>query len=149
MHFLTASIAASLLLFAGQSWADLFDCNSDQNAFPPTPGKFVVHYTSVRDSQTGDGKPWVRVCRPANTGGWDQAGVLECNCDASQTSFGVGDTGLKHTLTVVDGNGCNKHSSNLDGASINYNGQEATLQSPSDDMCGPRDHGISCQFTLV
>ncbi|KAJ7280589.1 hypothetical protein C8J57DRAFT_1563446 [Mycena rebaudengoi] len=146
MHLITASIAAGLLIFARQSAADLFDCNSDQNAFPPTPGKFVVHYTSIRDTETG--KPWVRVCRPANDGDWDQAGVLESNCDASQTSFGTGDTGLKHTLTVIDGNGCNSDSTNLDGASIKYNGQEAILQSPADGMCGPRDHGISCQFIL-
>ncbi|KAJ7478495.1 hypothetical protein FB451DRAFT_1172827 [Mycena latifolia] len=146
MHLSLPPVAAGLLLFAGQSSADLFDCNSDQHAFPPTPGKFVVHYTSIRDTETG--KPWVRVCRPANAGDWDQSGVLESNCDAKQTSFGTGATGLKHTLTVIDGNGCNSDSSNLDDAIIEYNGQEATLQSPRDGMCGPRDHGISCQFTL-
>ncbi|KAJ7149792.1 hypothetical protein C8R43DRAFT_1236371 [Mycena crocata] len=146
MHLITASFVAALFLFAGQSSADLFDCNNDQHAFPPAPGKFVVHYTSVRDSATG--KPWVRVCRPANSGDWDQSGVLESNCAASSKTFSAGDTGLRSDLTVTDGNGCNSDSSNLDGAIIEYNGQQATLQDPADDMCGPRDHGISCQFTL-
>lgn len=36
----------------------LFDCNSNQHAFPPTTGKFVVHYTSIRDTEI-DGELWV------------------------------------------------------------------------------------------
>ncbi|KAK7045111.1 hypothetical protein R3P38DRAFT_2882636 [Favolaschia claudopus] len=139
-------VLATLLVFATGSSADLFNCNDDQHAFPPTPGKFVVHYTSVRDSNTG--KPWVRVCRPANEGNWDQSGVLETNCDQKQTKFGTGETKLKHALAVTDGNGCNSGASNLQGASIHYNGQHVNLQDPAKGKCGKRSHGISCQFTF-
>lgn len=50
--FLPISIAAATGANA------LFDCNSNQHAFPPTTGKFVVHYTSIRDTEI-DGEPWV------------------------------------------------------------------------------------------
>ncbi|KAJ7731975.1 hypothetical protein B0H16DRAFT_1023377 [Mycena metata] len=141
----TIGLTTALLLFVSQSSA-LFNCNDDQNAFPPTPGKFVVHYTSIRDTSTG--KPWVRVCRPAANGNWDQSGVLESDCSAKQTTHDKQATGLKQALTVIDGNGCNSDSSNLDGAIIEYGSQNAVLQAPVKGQCGPRNHGISCQFNL-
>jgi hypothetical protein len=36
----------------------LFKCG-DQNDFKPTAGKFVVHYTSTRDSGLASENPWV------------------------------------------------------------------------------------------
>jgi len=36
----------------------LFKC-ADQNDYKPTKGKFVVHYTSLRDSNFDGGRPWV------------------------------------------------------------------------------------------
>ena len=37
----------------------LFDCNDDQHVFDPTPGKFVVHFTSASDSHYNGKEPWV------------------------------------------------------------------------------------------
>ncbi|THU93811.1 hypothetical protein K435DRAFT_669576 [Dendrothele bispora CBS 962.96] len=132
------------LIYAGAASA-LFECNKDQHAFPPTRGKFVVHYASIRDTDF-NGLPWVRICRP-NDGTWTDVQPLQVPCNNSPTSLSTGKTGLKHPLSVTNGNGCNAKSSNLDGASIAYNGQVAVLQA-SGGKCGDRDHGISCEFDL-
>ncbi|KAL4806375.1 hypothetical protein BDV18DRAFT_160444 [Aspergillus unguis] len=137
-------IPASLLALAAGSTA-LFDCNENQNAFDPTTGKFVVHYTSIRDSEY-DGKPWIRICTPVGSG-WDQVDPLTMDCDPDTESFGTDKTGLKHSITVTNGNGCEPDKSNLDGASIKYDGQTRSLKG-DDDNCGKRSHGISCEFDL-
>lgn len=36
----------------------LFECNKNQNEYTAVGGRFVVHYTSVRDEKY-DGQPWV------------------------------------------------------------------------------------------
>ncbi|KAL4969882.1 uncharacterized protein BDV14DRAFT_195414 [Aspergillus stella-maris] len=125
----------------------LFDCQSNQHAFPPTNGKFVVHYTSIRDTEI-DGKPWIRICHPSGNG-WSQEAPLTMDCAASndQYTFGTGDTGLKTSFTVVNGNGCEDGSSNLNGAQMKYGSQVVSLEGSSDN-CGDRDHGISCEFNL-
>lgn len=60
MHFttLTQTIMAGLIFHAGTA-AAIFECNADQHAFNPTKNKFVVHYTSIRDSNYANGQPWV------------------------------------------------------------------------------------------
>ncbi|OJI95885.1 hypothetical protein ASPVEDRAFT_77659 [Aspergillus versicolor CBS 583.65] len=123
----------------------LFDCNSNQHAFPPTTGRFVVHYTSIRDTEI-DGEPWIRICKPSGNG-WSQVAPLTMDCASDKYTFGTGDTGLRDSFTVVNGNGCNSDSSNLSGAEMSYRGQKRSL-SGSDSGCGKRDHGISCEFDL-
>ncbi|KAL4942772.1 hypothetical protein BDV06DRAFT_235210 [Aspergillus oleicola] len=125
----------------------LFDCQSNQHAFPPTTGKFVVHYTSIRDTEI-DGEPWIRICHPSGNG-WSQEEPLTMDCanENDEYNFGTGDTGLRNTLTVINGNGCDDGSSNLNGGSLKYGGQTRSLKG-DDDNCGDRDHGISCEFDL-
>jgi len=89
----------------------------------------------------------VRICRPNADGTWDDVQPLQAPCTNSPTSLSTGKTGLHHPLSVTNGNGCDKGSSNLNGASIAYNGQVAVLQA-SGGKCGARDHGISCEFNL-
>lgn len=58
MHF---SVLASTFLLAATgpiAVSAIFDCNEDQNAFDPVEGHFVVHYTSIRDTEYQD-MPWV------------------------------------------------------------------------------------------
>lgn len=69
------------------------------------------------------------------------------DCAGNEYTFGTGDTGLRDSFTVVNGNGCNADSSNLSGAEMSYRGQKRSL-SGSDSGCGDRDHGISCEFDL-
>ncbi|KAL4900666.1 hypothetical protein BDW74DRAFT_161321 [Aspergillus multicolor] len=143
---LCIAIPATLLALAAGTTA-LFDCNSNQHAFPPTTGKFVVHYTSIRDTEL-DGKPWIRICKPSGNG-WSQVPPLSMDCASAgdRYTFGTGYTGLKNSITVVNGNGCNDDSSNLDGGSLKYGSQSRSLAG-DDKGCGKRDHGISCEFDL-
>ncbi|KAG9256312.1 uncharacterized protein F5Z01DRAFT_698229 [Emericellopsis atlantica] len=140
----TSAVAAGMFLFSGSATA-LFNCNDNQNAFPPTPGKFAVHYTSVRDTNTG--KPWIRICTPSSVGDWDQSGVLELDCAAESNTFGTDQTGLNANFVVVNGNGCNSDSTNLSGASMSYDGEEYDLQNAGSE-CGDRDHGITCEWDV-
>ncbi|KAI0534517.1 hypothetical protein GGR58DRAFT_505206 [Xylaria digitata] len=121
MHFstLTQVIFAGLLC-AGSSVA-LFDCNKDQHAFDPADGKFVVHYTSIRDSNYKD-QPWVRICKPKGNG-WTNVEPLSTPCSNDPaTSLSEDDTGLHHDLLVTNGEGCESGSGHgLNGASIAYN----------------------------
>lgn len=55
-----AAILVATTAFLTAPAVALFDCNADQHAFPVTPGKFVVHYTSIRDSNYDD-DAWVRI----------------------------------------------------------------------------------------
>lgn len=89
----------------------------------------------------------MRICKPSG-GGWTNVAPLQTPCrDNPATVLKPGATGLRHDLSVTNGNGCVRSSSNLAGASIAYNGQVAVLQA-SNGRCGPRNHGISCEFTL-
>ncbi|KAF7356314.1 hypothetical protein MVEN_00963700 [Mycena venus] len=144
--FRTKMVLAAALYTATAS-ANLFECNSDQHAFPPKDGFFVVHYTSARDSSFNGGTPWIRICKPDGNI-WTDVNPLGVSCDAdTSVSFSTAKTGLNHPFVVTNGNGCNKGSSNLNGASMTYHGQTAVLQA-SNGLCGPRDNGISCQFAL-
>ena len=58
MQFWTFPSTFLAVLSLGGGARALFDCNKDQHAFPPTAGKFVVHYTSIRDTNY-KGQPWV------------------------------------------------------------------------------------------
>ena len=153
-----------LPVFAATGANALFDCQSDQHAFDPTTGKFVVHYTSIRDTEY-DGEPWVRqnllnqeykiiiltiikirICKPSGNG-WEEVDPLTMDCVYDSYTFKTERTGLRNPLIVFNGNGCDSDSSNLDDASIRYGDQDVSLDG-SDDNCGSRDHGISCQFDL-
>ncbi|KAI1737856.1 hypothetical protein F4680DRAFT_450530 [Xylaria scruposa] len=96
--------------YAGTATA-IWDCRTDQHVCDPTEGKFVVHYTSIRDTEY-NGQPW---------------------------------TGLNDDLVVTNGDGCDTDASGLSGASIAYGDQVINFAS-SGGACGPRDHGITCQF---
>ncbi|KAF2161438.1 hypothetical protein M409DRAFT_28168 [Zasmidium cellare ATCC 36951] len=125
----------------------LFSCNEDQNAFPARAGKFVVHYTSVRDENL-DGQPWIRICLPSPNGDFTDVSPLNVPCnEGPPVRFPYDQTKLEHTLIVTNGNGCDEDSSNLDGARMEYDGQKRDL-SGEDEGCGKRSHGISCEFTL-
>ncbi|KAI6780869.1 uncharacterized protein J7T54_007349 [Emericellopsis cladophorae] len=127
MHFTilkTSAVAAGMPLFSGSA-TTLFNCNDNQNAFPPTPGKFAI-----------------RIYTPSSAGDWDQSGVLEVDCAAESTTFGTDQTGLSANFVVVNGNGCSSDSTNLSGASMSYGGEEHDLQNVGSE-CGPRDHGIT------
>ncbi|KAF9888904.1 hypothetical protein FE257_008274 [Aspergillus nanangensis] len=140
---LAITLAAAIAAATGAN--ALFDCNSNQHAFPPTAGKFVVHYTSIRDTEI-NGEPWVRICKPSGNG-WSQVDPLTMDCSQDKFKFSRSQTGLRGNLYVVNGNGCNDDSSNLDGALLSYNGQRRSLEG-DDDNCGKRDHGISCEFSI-
>ncbi|KAI0194589.1 hypothetical protein F4808DRAFT_441346 [Astrocystis sublimbata] len=143
-----AKVVFAGLLGAGSSTA-LFSCNSDQHAFPPMKGMFVVHYTSIRDSHY-KGQPWVRVCKPnADASGWIDVPALSTPCSNDPaTILSTGQTGLHHNLGVTNGEGCDGHPGHgLNGASIAYNNQVAVLEG-SNGRCGKRDKGVSCRFTL-
>ena len=89
----------------------------------------------------------VRICKP-NGNSWINVEAQQTPCSNDPaTTLKAGAIGLHHDLRVTNGNGCNKDSSNLNGASIAYNNQVAVLQA-SNGRCGKRDHGISCEFTL-
>lgn len=89
----------------------------------------------------------MRICKP-NGSGWTNVAPQQTPCSADPaTVLRAGAVGLHHDLQVTNGNGCNKGSSNLNGASIAYHGQVAVLQA-SNGRCGKRDHGISCEFNL-
>lgn len=57
---LAQTVLAGLVFHAGTA-AAIFECNADQHAFNPTKNKFVVHYTSIRDSNYANGQPWVSI----------------------------------------------------------------------------------------
>ncbi|KAI0096633.1 hypothetical protein GGR51DRAFT_543085 [Nemania sp. FL0031] len=140
-------VFAAVALYSGTATA-LFDCQTDQHAFPPTEGKFVVHYTSIRDSNY-NGQPWIRVCQPETDGDWSEVDPIQTPCTADpSTTIPKEATGLEEDLIVTNGNGCDSGSSNLDGASIAYGDQIAVLDG-SAGKCGDRDHGISCEFDLT
>ncbi|KAI0024909.1 hypothetical protein F4780DRAFT_723517 [Xylariomycetidae sp. FL0641] len=135
----------SAVLFTAGSQA-LFECNSDQHAFPPTEGTFVVHYTSTRDTNL-DGEPWIRICLPDGES-WTETPPLETPCDDATSTFYADQTGLYHILEVTNGNGCDTAATDLTGASLVYNDVTIDLQNAGSGECGDRDHGISCQFQL-
>ena len=87
----------------------------------------------------------IRICKPSGNG-WSQVNPLSMDCASDEYTFSTSQTGLGSSLTVVNGNGCNDDSSNLDGASLSYGAQKRSLEG-DDDNCGPRDHGISCEFS--
>lgn len=67
-------------------------------------------------------------------------------CSSSKPdTFDEDETSLDYPLVVANGNGCNPKSSNLDNAYMVYHGQHRSLAGDDSD-CGPRDHGITCQF---
>lgn len=51
----STSTLTTLLLFSSLTVSALFKCNEDQNVFDPEAGKFVVHYTSIRDENSQRG----------------------------------------------------------------------------------------------
>ncbi|KAL3470044.1 hypothetical protein BJX99DRAFT_267690 [Aspergillus californicus] len=140
------SLTLTAAIIAAATGANaIFDCESDQHAFPPTAGKFAVHYTSIRDTEL-NGEPWIRICKPSGSG-WTQVDPLSMDCTRDSYTFGTGDTSLRSSFNVVNGNGCNDDSSNLDGGSMTYGSQTRSLEG-DDDNCGDRDHGITCEFDL-
>lgn len=50
MKYSLGAITATALLLAPQTVTAIFDCNKDQHVYNPKDGKFVVHYTALRDS---------------------------------------------------------------------------------------------------
>ncbi|KAE9572127.1 hypothetical protein CGCF415_v011024 [Colletotrichum fructicola] len=151
MHFatLTKTVLAGIALHAGTATA-IFECNADQHAFEPTKDKFVVHYTSIRDSNYDDGQPWVRICKPkGDLSGWNNVGPLKTPCKSDPaTHLSTKQTGLRNELIVTNGEGCDSGSGHgLNGASMVYNDQVAVLEG-SNGRCGPRDHGVTCEFNL-
>ncbi|KAF2252852.1 hypothetical protein BU26DRAFT_547499 [Trematosphaeria pertusa] len=143
-----AAILVATTAFLTAPAVALFDCNADQHAFPVTPGKFVVHYTSIRDSNYDD-DAWIRICKPNAQNKWDNVHPLGTQCGAGHpVTFSTSQTSLNHAFKVTNGNGCDWFSSNLDDAAMDYNGQHRDLGADPAAGCGKRDHGISCEFDL-
>ncbi|KAI0544052.1 hypothetical protein F4679DRAFT_577154 [Xylaria curta] len=135
---------AAVALYAGTATA-IWDCRTDQHVYDPTEGKFVVHYTSIRDTEY-NGQPWIRVCLPEISGDWNQLDPFQTPCASNPaTIISKAKTGLNDDLVVTNGDGCDTDASGLSGASIAYGDQVINLAS-SGGACGPRDHGITCQF---
>ncbi|KAL2864945.1 uncharacterized protein BJX67DRAFT_360171 [Aspergillus lucknowensis] len=63
------------------------------------------------------------------------------------TTFSPDETGLDDNIRVIPGQGCDSYSTTLNGASILYKDQGVNLQYGG-DACGPRDHGITCEYGL-
>lgn len=88
----------------------------------------------------------IRICKPSGDG-WTQVEPIPMDCTYNHYTFNAAWTGLRNSITIYNGNGCDSDSSNLDDASIVYGDQDVSLDGSSEN-CGPRDHGISCQFDL-
>ncbi|KAJ5294656.1 hypothetical protein PENANT_c006G04052 [Penicillium antarcticum] len=128
----------------------LFDCNTDQHAFDPATGKFVVHFTSARDSHYNGNEPWIRICRPNSSGTWDNIDPLGIPCDtAGAKTFSPSQTGLKGDLKVGLGDAC-ASIGRLAGSYLEYKSVFVDLDGDygNGDVCGKRDHGRSCQLSL-
>ncbi|PKY07761.1 hypothetical protein P168DRAFT_285960 [Aspergillus campestris IBT 28561] len=57
------ALMGAMMLGLGQGAWGLWDCILDQHVFPVDTNKFVVHFTSLRDSHfpaDGPVRPWVR-----------------------------------------------------------------------------------------
>ncbi|KAL4887584.1 hypothetical protein BJY04DRAFT_212614 [Aspergillus karnatakaensis] len=135
--------AAGLSLAIGAT--ALWDCRSDQHVFPIDTSKFLVHFTSTRDSNYNARQTWIRICLPNNDGTWTNVDPLGLSCAPKGDTFSGDQTGLGADITVVGGEGCSLTGNGLNGASISYKDQAVNLQYGG-DACGPRSHGITCQF---
>ncbi|KAL4887585.1 hypothetical protein BJY04DRAFT_212615 [Aspergillus karnatakaensis] len=97
----------------------LFECNENQKAFDPTAGKSVVHFTDARNSNYNDNEPWIRICKPNSSGGWDNVQPLGIPCStAGAKTFSTGQTGLQADFKVGLGSSCG--SGALRGAYFEY-----------------------------
>ncbi|PLN82190.1 hypothetical protein BDW42DRAFT_167350 [Aspergillus taichungensis] len=57
------ALMGALMLGLGKGSWGLWSCNLDQHVFPVDTSKFLVHFTSRRDShipESGPSSPWVR-----------------------------------------------------------------------------------------
>lgn len=92
----------------------------------------------------------MRICKPtSDLSGWVDVDPLQTLCSVEPaTHLSTSQTGLNHELVVTNGEGCDPGSGHgLNGASIVYNDQTATLEG-SNGRCGDRDHGVTCEFDL-
>ncbi|KAJ5543348.1 hypothetical protein N7535_005776 [Penicillium sp. DV-2018c] len=127
----------------------LFDCNKNQHAFDPTSGKFVVHFTTARDSHYNN-EPWIRICIPNDSGSWDNVEPLAIPCDtAGPKKFSPSQTGLKADLKVGLGDACDKKGV-MKGSYLEYKTVTIDLHGNynNGNTCGKRDHGRSCQLEM-
>ncbi|KAL4805769.1 hypothetical protein BDV18DRAFT_160643 [Aspergillus unguis] len=148
MSLLSAKKVAlgALTLSSGLGVNALWDCRYNQHVFPVDLDKFVVHFTSRRDSNYNDHQSWVRICLPNEDGYWENVDPIGVSCAIKGDTISKDQTKLDADLRVVAGQGCNSYSDALDGASITYKDQSINLMYGG-DSCGPRDHGITCQFS--
>ncbi|KAJ5294657.1 hypothetical protein N7508_009478 [Penicillium antarcticum] len=141
------TMMGALALSLGIGANALWDCRTDQHVFPLDSDKFLVHFTSWRDSHYNDAQSWIRICLPNDDGTWSNVDPLGLNCAPKGDTFSPGQTDLDADIRVVGGSGCSGgEGGGLDGASINYKDQSINLQYGG-DACGPRNHGITCQLT--
>ncbi|KAJ5543347.1 hypothetical protein N7535_005775 [Penicillium sp. DV-2018c] len=149
MLFLSSKKAAfvgALALSLSTGVNALWTCGADQHVFPVDTSKFLVHFTRWSDSHYDGGTPWIRICLPNDDGTWTDVEPLGLNCAPKGQTFSPKETKLKADLNVVGGSGCTgNEDAGLDGASITYKDQKINLQHGG-DACGPRNHGITCQF---
>ncbi|KAJ5748332.1 uncharacterized protein N7511_010028 [Penicillium nucicola] len=130
-----------LALSLGIGSSALWDCRTDQHVFPLDSNKFLVHFTSYRDSNYDGNQPWIRICLPNDDGTWSNVDPLELNCAPKGDTFSPDKTHLGADIRIVGGGGCSggEHGG-LDGASINYKDQSINLQYGGDASALPNDN---------
>ncbi|KAI0471038.1 hypothetical protein GGR56DRAFT_658695 [Xylariaceae sp. FL0804] len=147
MRFYSASVAVltALSSLKGANAQSPWNCN-EEYTFKPTPGKFFVHYVSIRDSVLL--QPYISICLPnAEFNGFETAHGFECGCTGHARQLSPKQTKLDYYLEVFNGHGCDSTAKDLENGYLEYNGKKVMMNDGGSD-CGPRDGGISCQFDL-